>query len=160
MPDLRPVNMVANPAMIPNGHITIYNKYTDPTTRREKYQRTVIRDVVWQATRAISGAKTGQLASNVATIFIPFARGADYVKPHAWQALSNKAGKWTLQNDDVIARGAITTEITEAVVGPPPVPAYTMTNLRAANDDVVTITSVDAMDQGSPNMQHWQVGCK
>ncbi len=133
--------------MIPNGHITIYNRYFE--SRLEKYQRTVIRDVVWQATKAVSGRSTGVLASNVATVFIPMARGADYLKPKAWQAA--RSGKWTLQEGDVIVRGEATDNITTE---------YTITSLRAEYEDVVTITSVDAMDQGSANVQHWQVGCK
>ena len=133
--------------MIPNGHITIYNRYF--VSRVETYQRTVIRDVVWQATKAVSGRSTGVLASNVATVFIPMARGADYLKPKAWQAA--RSGKWTLQEGDVIVRGEATDNITTE---------YTITSLRAEYEDVVTITSVDAMDQGSPNVQHWQVGCK
>mgnify|MGYP003532182253 FL=1 len=133
--------------MIPNGHITIYNRYF--VNRVETYQRTVIRDVVWQATKAVSGRSTGVLASNVATVFIPMARGADYLKPKAWQAA--RSGKWTLQEGDVIVRGEATDNITTE---------YTITSLRAEYEDVVTITSVDAMDQGSANVQHWQVGCK
>ncbi len=133
--------------MIPNGHITIYNRYF--VSRVETYQRTVIRDVVWQATKAVSGRSTGVLASNVATVFIPMARGADYLKPKAWQAA--RSGKWTLQEGDVIVRGEATDNITTE---------YTITSLRAEYEDVVTITSVDAMDQGSANVQHWQVGCK
>ena len=133
--------------MIPNGHITIYNRYF--VSRVETYQRTVIRDVVWQATKAVSGRSTGVLASNVATVFIPMARGANYLKPKAWQAA--RSGKWTLQEGDVIVRGEATDNITTE---------YTITSLRAEYEDVVTITSVDAMDQGSPNVQHWQVGCK
>ena len=133
--------------MIPNGHITIYNRYF--VNRVETYQRTVIRDVVWQATKAVSGRSTGVLASNVATVFIPMARGADYLKPKAWQAA--RSGKWTLEEGDVIVRGEATDNITTE---------YTITSLRAEYEDVVTITSVDAMDQGSPNVQHWQVGCK
>jgi len=133
--------------MIPNGHITIYNRYFE--SRLEKYQRTVIRDVVWQATKAVSGRSTGVLASNVATVFIPMARGEDYLKPKAWQLA--QSGKWTLQEGDVIVRGEATDEITTE---------YTLTSLRAEYEDVVTITSIDAMDQGSANVQHWQVGCK
>jgi len=133
--------------MIPNGHITIYNRYF--VSRVETYQRTVIKNVVWEATKAVSGRSTGVLASNVATVFIPMARGADYLKPKAWQAA--RSGKWTLQEGDVIVRGEATDNITTE---------YTITSLRAEYEDVVTITSVDAMDQGSPNVQHWEVGCK
>jgi len=135
--------------LIPNSDITIYNKYTDASTRAEKYQRTVINDVVWQATKARSGAGSGVLASNVATIFIDFAHGTQYALPKAWSL--SKTGKWTLQEGDVIVRGAVTDEISDS---------FTMTALRAKYDYVVTVSSVDAMDQGSPNVQHWQVGCK
>ncbi len=137
--------------MIPNTDITIYNKYTDPTTRAEKYQRTVVSDVVWQGAKASSAANGGLLASNSAAIYIPMVRGTQYVKPIAWQALVTKTGKWTLAEGDVIVKGIVTDEITGGT---------TMTTLKATYDDVLTITSVDTMDQGSANMQHWQVGAK
>ena len=135
--------------VIPNSDITIYNKYIDPATRKEKYQRTVVKKVVWQAAKAVYAVGAGMVRSDTATIFIPFARGAAYLNPHAWRAA--KTGKWTLQEGDVIVRGSITTEISDA---------FTMTQLRAANDEVVTINSVAAMDEGSANMQHWQIGAK
>ena len=78
-------------------------------------------------------------------------RGADYLKPKAWQALVTKTGNWTLQEGDVIVRGEVTDNITTE---------YKLSDLRAEYDDVVVISSVDAMDQGSPNVQHWEVGCK
>jgi hypothetical protein len=138
--------------MIPNSEITIYNKYVDASTRTEKYQRSEIYDVVWQATKAVAGSKTGLLASNVATIFIPFAEGTQYVLPKAWQLLTtNRANYWTLQEGDVIVRNIVTDAISDS---------FTITALRAKYDDVVTITSVDAMDQGSHYMRHWQVGAK
>ena len=143
--------------MIPNSDITIYNKYTD-STRKEKFQRTVIRDVVWQATKAVYVSGAGMVRANTAFVMIPFARGADYLAPKAWQAA--KSGKWTLQEGDVIVRGIVTNEITEAVVTPVPADAFTMTNLRALYEDVVVINDIYAMDEGSANMQHWEVDCK
>jgi len=133
--------------MIPNSDITIYNRYF--VNRVETYQRTVINNVVWQATKAVSGRSTGVMAANVALIMIPFALGTNYRKPKAWAAA--RTGKWTLQEGDVIVRGAITQEITTE---------YTLSELRAAYDDVVSITSIDAMDQGTAAVQHWEVGCK
>lgn len=134
--------------VIPNSHITVYNKYIDTTTRAEKYQRTVINNVVWQSQKAITRAQE-QVAANSALVMIPFALGADYLKPKAWQAA--RSGKWTLQEGDVIVRGVVAQEITTE---------YTLTALRAVYDDVVMIVSVDAMDQGTPNVQHWEVGCR
>lgn len=134
--------------LIPNAHITIYNRYIDSVTRSEKYQRSEIKNVVWQATKAISNTRF-QLIANVATIFIPFALGADYLKPKEW--ITAQVGKWTLQEGDIIVRGIVNDEITSS---------FTAKNLQETYDDVVTITSVDAMDQGSPNMRHWQIGAK
>lgn len=131
--------------MIPNTDVTIYNKYFDGG---EKYQRTVIADVVWQAQKAIARAKE-MIAANTALVMIPFAQGTDYAKPKAWQA--SRTGKWTLQEGDIIVKGAITQEITTE---------YGVTQLKAQYDDVVMITSVDTMDQGSLTVQHWEVGCK
>lgn len=133
--------------MIPNSNITIFNKYIEPGTRAEKYQRTVIKNVVWQSQTGIARAKE-QVAANTALVMIPFALGANYVKPKSWQ--DSRPGKWTLQPGDIIVKGIATQEIRAG---------YTLANLRADHDDVVMIVSVDAMDQGSPNVQHWEVGC-
>ena len=133
--------------MIPNSDVTIYNKYIE--SHVEKYQRAEVYDVVWQSTEARSGAGSGRLSSNVATIFIPYSQAADYVLPKAWQIA--RTGKWTLQVGDVVVRNIVTDEITTA---------FTMSNLKATYDDVVTITSVDDMDQGTPQVQHFQIGAK
>lgn len=145
--------MLANMAatLIPNSDITVYNKYIDAATRSEKYQRSEVYDVVWQATKAVSGSKSGLLASNVATVFIPFSSGDGYLKPKEWQSQSNKSGLWTLQEGDIVVREIVTDEISST---------FTITDLRAKYDYVVMITSVDAMDQGSAYMRHWQVGAK
>lgn len=135
--------------MIPNCDITIYNKTI--TNRAEVFYRTVIRNVGWQATKAIMGTKQGALASNVATIFIPSGGNTEYLPPKSWQALSDKSSNWTLQEGDVIVRGNVPEELSED---------FTPTALRARYDDVVTITSIDAMDLGSANVHHWEVGCK
>lgn len=134
--------------MIPNSDITVYNKYF--VNRAEVYQRSEVYDVVWQATDAISRAKE-QVAVNSALIMIPFARGIGYEYPKAWQLLTDKSDAWTLQEGDIIVRGIVTDEITGA---------YTVTSLRAEHDDVVMITAIAAMDEGSLNVRHWELNCK
>lgn len=142
--------MLASTAVqvIPNSDITIYNKYI--LNRAEKYQRFEITAVVWQATSAISRAKE-QVSANSALIMIPFAYGANYLKPKAWQTLADKSGYWTLQEGDVIARGVVTEEIDTE---------YKISDLRADYDEVVTIHAIAAMDEGSANVRHWEVNCK
>lgn len=131
--------------MIPNSHITIYNKYIE--NRAEKYKRSVIRDVVWQSTDAIARAKE-QVASNSALIMIPFAQGADYQKPKVWKVA--RTG-WTLQEGDTVVRGVVSEEIDTE---------YGVANLQKDYDDVLMIFSIAAMDEGSANVQHWEVNCK
>ena len=141
-----------------NTGMTVYNKYIDATTRTERYQRTQISAVMWENRKAANVLKSGNIAADQAAIYIPFSLGANYISPAAWLKLSTKTGKWTLKEGDVIVKGLVTDEITVASVGPPPVAAFTVSDLAAKYDDVLTIRSVDTMDMGSISMQHWQVG--
>lgn len=131
--------------MIPNAHITIYNKYIE--NREEKYQRSEVYNVVWQSTKAISRMRE-MTAANTALILIPFSSGVPYQEPKAWQV--DREG-WTLQEGDVIVRGLVEDEIDND---------FTITDLRKEHENVVAIASVDAMDQGFPAVQHWEVNCK
>ena len=133
-----------------NCDITIYNQYIDPTTRLEKWQRVNILAVEWENRKAANVRSSGgQMASDQARVFIPFARGADFFKPRAWQALTTKTGKWTLQVGDLIVKGAVSDNLGDS---------FTVTQLKAKYDDVLKISSVDTMDMGSFALQHWNVG--
>jgi hypothetical protein len=141
-----------------NTDLTIYNKII--VAGSETYQRTAISAVAWENRKAANViASGGQISVDSARVFIPYARGANYLKPKAFQALTSKAGKWTLQVGDVIVRGIVTDEIHDAVVSPPSA-AFTLTNLKAKYDDVLVISSVDTMISGSQSLWHWQVGAK
>jgi len=130
-----------------NCSITIYNKYIASGT--ETYQRTQILDVEWENRKAANIIKSGLLAADQATIFIPFAPAASYLAPKAWLALVSKTGKWTLQVGDYLVKGLVTDEITGG---------FTMTSLKAKYDDVLQIKSVDTKDMGSVGMRHFQIG--
>jgi hypothetical protein len=138
-----------NIPVIPNCNITIYNKYIE--NRVEKWQRAEILEVGWEDTKAVNSQRFGT-AANLAVVFIPFDRKATgYASPKTWQALTDKSDRWTLQEGDVIVRGIVTDEIDSN---------FTITDLRAENDHVFAIASVDEMDYGSPAVQHFEVGCK
>lgn len=122
---------------------TIYNKYL--VGRVETWQRVQIEGVHWEQRHA----REGNEDNDFTLVFIPFARGDDYLKPHEWQTLTTKTGAWTLQIGDVIVKGLVADEL---VVG-----TFTLSNLKAAYDDVLMIASVDTRDFGSSNMQHWEV---
>ncbi len=132
-----------------NTACTLYNKYVNAATRSEVWQRTALAAVAWENRKAANVARAGNLEADEAAIYIPFALGSDYLAPRAWQALATKTGKWTLQVGDVIVKGAVTDTITSS---------FTISDLKAKYDDVLVIRSVDAMDQGSASMHHWQVG--
>jgi hypothetical protein len=147
-----------------NCSLTIYNKYIVAATRSEAYQRTVIPACAWENRKASNVRATGgQLAADQARIFILKSLGEDYLGPAAWQALSTKTGKWTLQKGDIVAKGTVTDELTDAVEDPQThvvTPAFTVSSLKAKYDDVLVITSVDTMDEGSLSLQHWQIGAQ
>lgn len=135
-----------------NADLTIYNKYVDSVTRTEKYQRTQVKAVAWENRKASNTIATGgNISADQARVFIPFQRGANYAKAKAWQALSTKTSRWTLQEGDVIVKGLVSDEIGTG---------FTVTALKAKYDDVLMISSVDTMDSGSASMRHWQVGAK
>lgn len=133
-------------ALRTNTPITIYNKYR--LANADLYQRVQIDAVEWEQRHARSQFDSADLA----TIFILMSTATTgYLLPKAWQLLSSKVGYWTLQVDDVVVKGLIDTELTSA---------FTLSNLKNANDDVLVITYVDTNDFGSANMQHWEVGAK
>jgi hypothetical protein len=133
---------------------TVYNRYI--VSGAEHYQRTVIGNVAWFNTKASNVLRSGLLAADSAVIYVPLSNGANYIDPKPWTALTVKTGFWTLAVGDVIVKGLVTDEIHDAVVSPPSV-AFTMTNLKAAHDDVITIKSVDTFDMGSASLRHWKV---
>lgn len=132
-----------------NADITIYNKSVDATTRAEVWTAYHIRGVMWENCKAANVIRSGLLEADKVAVYIPYARGADYISPRAWQALTVKTGRWTLQVGDVIVRGLVYETIDAD---------YTISDLKREYDDVMNIRSVDAMDGGLPRMRHWQVG--
>lgn len=128
-----------------NSDITVFNKYR--VANIDTWQQTQISDVAWEQRHARSQFDSDDLA----TVFVPLARGDDYLNPRVWQALSSKTGKWTLQVGDVIAKGLITFDLSAS---------FPLGVLKAAYDDVLVITSVDTYDYGSASLQHFRIGAK
>jgi hypothetical protein len=135
--------------MMNNDNITIYNKSVSPTTRAEVWNSYQITKVTWENTKAANVIRSGLLEADRYTIYIPLARGMNYLSPLAWRALASKTGKWTLQIGDVIVNGLVSDTISAS---------FTISDLKKKYDDVATIRSVDRMDKGMPALRHWQVG--
>lgn len=129
--------------MLTNTPMTVYNKYL--VGRVETWQRAQISDVHWEQRHA----REGNQDNDFTVVYIPFARGTNYLKPREWQALTSKSGSWTLQVGDVIVKGLVADEL---VAG-----TFTLSDLKRTYDDVLTAASVDTRDYGSANLQHWEL---
>lgn len=127
--------------------VTVYNKYKDGKT--EKWQRTVLRGVYWNAIKGAVTRKTGVSSADSLMLMIPRnARSDRAYKPSSeWAVLSDKAGFWTLQNGDTVVKGELVYEVESS------------TKELEAFDNVRLITSIDYHDVGG-NMAHWEVGGK
>lgn len=132
-----------------NTKITIFNRYI--INGSETYHKTTINRAVWENTRAANIIKSGMMTADSVTVFLPFSEGTNYLKPTAWNKLDAKVGKWTLQPGDILVKGEIADTIGSA---------FTITDLNGKYDDIVRITTVDTMDNGSESMKHWRVGAK
>lgn len=130
--------------MLPHS-LTVYN-YT-----KASYNRTVIKGVLWEDTKAKNVNKTGSSAVDSVRVTIPFdadCGGAVYKSPAAYQ--SSPTGAWTMQTKqkDFIVKGEC-----------PFVPSAGGSIAELTNAyDVLTITSVATCDYGG--LQHWEVGGK
>ena len=139
--------------MIPNCSITIYNKYIDALTRSEQYQRSQVLNVTQWGAKGVIQFKDGQLADNVKSFQVPFARINNYVDPVTWKKLDNTTRplSMTFQEGDYIVTGLSSDDITSL---------FTISNLKDKYPDVTMIISVNSEDQGSLGMRHWHIGAK
>jgi hypothetical protein len=128
--------------------VTVYNKYKDGTT--EKWQRTILYGVLWDAIKGAVTRKTGVTSADGLQLIIPMSVRASrsaYKPPKEWAVLEDKTNAWTLQSGDMVALGALEYEIVKS-----------SSELKEF-DHVLTITSVDTKNFGS-RMDYWEVSAK
>ena len=143
--------------------VTIYNivQEIDPTTldEVEKVYTTILRGVMLQASKGVNVRESGLEGADAANLYIPFTVEAvdgktgaakTYAKPQEFVKAADRSGLWTLSYD---GNGGETLFIKGEFV-------LDGTNLNVVryHDDCYNVTKVDAMDYGSPDMQHWEVG--
>jgi Family of unknown function (DUF6751) len=134
-----------------NADVTLYMKYRNAATipPSESYHSIQVKGVAWENRKASNTLRVaGRIKADQALIFIPKVRDADYLEPRAWQALVSKGSAWTLQLGDVIVRGLVSDTLSSM---------FTITDLKRKYNDVLEISSVDLMDNGSRALQHWKV---
>lgn len=130
--------------MYTNADCTVFNRMYDPVTRQDHWKATQIRSVFWEDCKAANTIKSGMENSDSAMVFIPFSVSAGYQKPKEFEKTPSG---WTLRPEDYIVKGLVDYD-------------GSVTKLLDHFDDVIVITSVDTMDYGSPDMQHWEVSGK
>lgn len=143
--------------------VTIYNivQEIDQTTLDEvtHVYITILRGVMLQASKGVNVRESGLEGADAANLYIPFTVEAvdgktgaakTYAKPQEFVKAADRSGLWTLSYD---GNGGETLFIKGEFV-------LDGTNLNVVryHDDCYNVTKVDAMDYGSPDMQHWEVG--
>lgn len=143
--------------------VTVYNivRETDLSTLKEvdHIYITILRGVMLQASKGANVRESGLEGADAANLYIPFAVEAvdgktgaakTYAKPQEFFKSADRNGLWTLSyngngGDTVFVKGEFVSDDMTAV---------------ESHDDCYNVTKVDAMDYGSADMQHWEVGGK
>lgn len=143
--------------------VTIYNvvQEIDPATldEVEKVYITILRGVMLQASKGTNVRESGLEGADAANLYIPFVVEAvdgktgaakAYAKPQEFVKAADRSGLWTLSyngngGETVFVKGEFISD--------------NMTVVQY-HDDCYKVTKVDAMDYGSADMRHWEVGGK
>lgn len=141
--------------------VTIYNvvQEIDPTTldEAEKIYTTILRGVMLQASKGVNVRESGLEGADAVNLYIPFAVEAvdgvtgkpkTYIGPQSFFKAADKSSLWTLSYK---GNGGVTCFVKGEFV------SDDMT-VVLSHDDCYNVTKVDAMDYGSADMQHWEVG--
>lgn len=133
-----------------NDTITIYNKYKG-ADGAEKWQRTVLFGVFWNAIKGAIMRRTGVASADSVQLIIPHSTAVScdrrYKPPKEWAGLADKSRYWTLQSGDTVIKGSIEYDVVRS------------SKELLDFDDVLTITSVDTKAFGG-DMAHWEVSGK
>lgn len=121
--------------MITAHNATWYAKTVTGST--ETYTRTPIESVHWEAEKAANVIKSGLLDADKASVYVPVI------------AADGSRRAFDFRVGDILVKGLVEDEISTS---------FTPTNLFKKYPDAVRVTSVDYLDYGSANMQHWRLG--
>ena len=102
--------------------ITIYNKYIDPTTQRVTWYRTVVKNCFWKQVNDLYnmgryGMSTVGIQLEVKEIICRIPADKRYVDKQTWKSLTDREGKFTLANGDIIILGNVDDVIDEYTAG-------------------------------------------
>ena len=146
--------------MFPHS-VTVYNiiQDEDPSTLKEvtHIYITILRGVMLQASKGANVRESGLEGADAANLYIPFAVEAvdgktgaakTYAKPQEFVKAADRSGLWTLSYN---GNGGETVFVNGEFI------SDNMTVVQY-HDDCYKVTKVDAMDYGSADMRHFEVG--
>ena len=125
-----------------NQDLTIVNKKFNTTTKLEEYKLYYVKGY-FSSKQGITINNT-QLTSNDMYEARILLSETGYVTPSVYQSLTSVTGKWTLQNDDYVVKGKVSSVTTIAV-------------LKSTYSECFKIKNVAVKDYCSTNMKHYSI---
>ena len=126
--------------MYTNTNMTIYNKYTNITTKKTTYKKHLIDNVFWDDSLQIK-INNGNDNNDKVQVFIPKNKNdmSKYI-----ESINYNGEGWTIQNGDYIVKGNCNKSEIETIS-------------ELSNYNVFKITNFDDKDYGSKNMHHFEI---
>ena len=126
--------------MTTNTNMSIFNKYTEPFTKKVTFKKHLIDYVFWDDTKAVN-QNDGYDKNNKVSIYIPkdINNLSEYVKSKKY----NGTG-WTIQEGDFIIKGDV--------------PETEVSGIKELSQyETFIIKSFSDKDYGSENMHHFEI---
>ena len=126
--------------MMTNTKMSVFNRYTEPFTKKISFKKHIIDNVFWDDSNGVN-LDHGYDKADKVNVYIPKDKNdlSNYVQPKQYNG-----NGWTLNNGDFIIKGEV---LENEVNGIKDLSAY----------EVFTITMVDDKDFGSSNMHHFEI---
>jgi len=114
-----------------NTSMTLYHKVFDKTSRLDKWERYIIKNVMWQGGKGASINKGYEKANDI-SIYIPY-------------NINDNLTDIPISIGDIVVKGTVENDITK------------QSDLNVYNYNITTLIN---NDYGSSNMKHIQIGAK
>lgn len=126
--------------MTTNTNMCIFNKYTDPFTKKVTFKKHLINYVFWDDTKAVN-QNDGYDKDNKVAVYIPKDVNdlSEYIKAKKYNGIG-----WTIQNGDFIIKGEV--------------PETEVSGIKELSQyETFIIKSFSDKDYGSENMHHFEI---
>lgn len=126
--------------MITNTNMSIFNQYTNPTTKKVVFKKHLINNVFWVDTKEVK-QNDGYDKNNKVNVYIP--KNSNDLSNYVNAKRYNGTG-WTIQNGDIIIRGNIDKSEVSGIK-------------ELSQYETFIIKTFSDKDYGSENMHHFEI---